>query len=609
MNASLTDILVTRGWLTQGAADELPGRLNPGETPQHGLVRLGLCAEERVMRAVAQQWMLPFVDLEGVTVPTELVELVSTDPAVRRLVKDRGMLPFARIDPSAAPLSGMYRRPDVEANANGPASGVLSGGVISGAPVSGVRSKAAPPTLRVAVSDPSDLTGLDELARRLRCKVTPVVALRTHIERIIRETYGIGEVEPDAEEGDKGKAGESDEVRDAQDTAVVRLVREIIEYAVRSRASDIHIEPYEKKLRVRFRIDGVLADAPLPDGVHKREKAIVARIKILAGLKTDEKRLPQDGRIKQIVSGRAIDFRVSVIPMLWGEGVVMRILDQSAVLLGLEDLGMAERDKELFRRIIDLPHGIFLVTGPTGSGKTTTLYTALNTINSPDIKIITIEDPVEYQLVGINQIEVKHKIGLTFAEGLRRVLRHDPDVVLVGEIRDSETAEVATQASLTGHLVLSTLHTNDAPSAMTRLVDMGLEPYLASSTVEAVMAQRLVRILCENCKESYDPSGQVLPPDLARLKPSKLWRPRGCNQCNNSGYRGRKGIFELMPMDDHIREMVIRKEGAHAIKTYALSKGMRTLRQDGLFKVIQGRTTIEEVSRNTREDELNFSEK
>jgi general secretion pathway protein E/type IV pilus assembly protein PilB len=629
MHDAVADILVRKGWLTAQAAAELAARLNPGEPPHAGLIRLGLVPEDRVMRAVAQQWQLPFVDLESVRIDPELVDRVNADVAVKRLVKDRLLLPYQRVGGLAAAGNGTNGSatgalpaigsgtvaipsvPSLGGNGIGGAGGAGNGanGVRGGATAQvAAVSSASAGGIRVAVADPGDLPALDELARRMRAKVSPVVSPRGQLERIIRETFGIGEADPDAEEGKAGE-GVSDEVKDAQDTAVVRLVREIIEYAVRSRASDIHIEPYEKKLRVRFRIDGVLHDAPLPDGIHKREKAIVARIKILAGLKTDEKRLPQDGRIKQAVNGKPIDFRVSIIPMLWGEGVVMRILDQSSVLLGLNDIGMSDRDRDMFLRIVNMPHGIFLVTGPTGSGKTTTLYTALNTINSEDIKIITIEDPVEYQLVGINQIEVKHKIGLTFAEGLRRILRHDPDVVLVGEIRDSETAEVATQASLTGHLVLSTLHTNDAPSAMTRLVDMGLEPYLAASTVEAVMAQRLVRILCPVCKETYDPSTQVLPPDLARLRPTKLWRPRGCNQCNNTGYKGRKGVFELMPVDDAIREMVIRKEGAHALKKYALANlGMRTLRQDGLAKVMEGKTTIDEVMRNTKEEELAFSD-
>jgi general secretion pathway protein E/type IV pilus assembly protein PilB len=560
MNQGLLDILIAKGRLTQQAADEAQTKLNPGEPLHAALVRLGMTTEEQVMPLVAQQWMLPYLELEGITVDPELVERISAEMPVKRLVKDRGLLPFSR-------TNGL---------------------------------------LRVAVWDPGDLASLDELARRLQVKVAPAVALRSAIDRIIRDTYGIGEVEAETEQEKTVAAGEDADVRDAQDTAVVRLVKEVFEYAVRSRASDIHIEPYEKKLRIRFRIDGVLHDAPLPEGIHKREKAIVARVKILAGLKTDEKRLPQDGRIKQIIAGRNIDFRVSVIPMLYGEGVVLRLLDQSSVLYGLEELGMNKRNLELFNRIIDLPHGIFLVTGPTGSGKTTTLYAALHKINSEDLKIITIEDPVEYQLTGINQIEVKGKIGLTFAEGLRRVLRHDPDVILVGEIRDAETAEVATQAALTGHLVFSTLHTNDAPSAMTRLVDMGLEPYLASSTVEAVLAQRLVRILCSHCKEAYDPASQVLPPELAAAKPAKLYRPKGCTQCNNTGFRGRKGVFELMPMDDVLREMIIKKEGAHVLRKHAMGKGMRSLRTDGWEKVLGGLTTIDEVMRNTKEEEIGF---
>ncbi len=340
----------------------------------------------------------------------------------------------------------------------------------------------------------------------------------------------------------------------AEDASIIKFVNQVLAEAIERRATDVHFEPFENAFRVRYRVDGVLQEANIPPEVRQFQPAIVSRLKILSHLDIAEKRLPQDGRIKLQVAAREIDVRVSVIPMLHGEAVVLRLLDRGAMLLGLEHLGMAERDRRLFERILDLPHGIVLVTGPTGSGKTTTLYAGLSRINDVERKIITIEDPIEYHLHGINQIQVSTKAGLTFARGLRSILRHDPDVILIGEIRDRETAEIAVQASLTGHLVFSTLHTNDAPGAITRLVDMGIEPYLVASSLEMVLAQRLVRLICPACRQPYAaPDADALRSELGGEIPDQLYHGRGCRQCQGTGYRGRTGIFELMPVTERIR--------------------------------------------------------
>jgi len=378
----------------------------------------------------------------------------------------------------------------------------------------------------------------------------------------------------------------------------------VLAEALDLRATDVHLEPFENQLRVRYRIDGVLQEANIPASVRRYHAAIVSRLKILSHLDIAEKRLPQDGRIRLKIGAREIDLRVSVIPMIHGEAVVLRILDRGDALLGLEHLGMSARDNAEFTRILDLPHGIALVTGPTGSGKTTTLYAALSRINDVERKIITIEDPVEYQLRGINQIQVSTKAGLTFAMGLRSILRHDPDVVLVGEIRDHETADIAVQASLTGHLVFSTLHTNDAPGAATRLIDMGVEPYLVTSSVEIIVAQRLVRLICPKCK-APDPSADraMLADEMDGKLPEVFYRGTGCRHCQESGYRGRTGVFEMMPMTDEIRALILEHAPSGTVRKVALQQGMSSLRDDGWRLVREGRTTIEEVMRNTKDEQ------
>lgn len=455
--------------------------------------------------------------------------------------------------------------------------------------------------LQVATSDPFDLYAFDDLRLLTGLNIQPVLATREEIEKVIKTHYGLGGdtldemVGEDAAPAASLEAGSEDLLEAAQEASVIKLVNEIILEAVNERASDIHVEPYEHHLAIRYRIDGVLQEAPVPPQMHRFAAAIISRIKILANLNIAERRIPQDGRIKFNVGGRQIDVRVSVIPMLFGEGVVMRLLDKANVLFTLPQLGMDERSFGLFKGLIDHPHGIFLVTGPTGAGKTTTLYAALNAIVGPGLKVLTVEDPVEYHLAGVNQIPVHAAVGMTFEKGLRAILRHDPDVVMIGEIRDLETGSAAIQAALTGHLVLSTLHTNDAASAPMRLIDMGVEPFLISSTLIGSMAQRLVRRICSKCKADYEPDRAHLPRDLELAAGEKLWRGAGCPNCRNTGYRGRSGLYELMVMSDAIAEKIIEQAPSPQIVAVAKQAGLRLLREDGWDKVRAGVTTPDEV--------------
>jgi len=469
--------------------------------------------------------------------------------------------------------------------------------------------------LIVATSNPFDLYPIDEVSAATGLSVMPVLASRDEITKLIKKHLGVGR---ETVEGLIAQTIEDDEVQlledietdgselseMAQEASVIRLVNEILLEALDSRASDVHIESQPSGLAIRYRIDGILHSQPMPPEIHRFQAAIISRLKIMARLNIAEKRLPQDGRIKLKVKGRDIDVRVSVMPMIHGEGIVMRLLDKSAMVFELKSLGMEGDVYSIYRELIDLPHGIILFVGPTGCGKTTTLYASLLEINRPDIKIITTEDPVEYQLQGINQIQVHSKIGLTFARSLRSILRHDPDVVLVGEIRDLETAENAIQASLTGHLVFSTLHTNDAAGAYTRLVDMGVEPFLVSSTVEAVMAQRLVRRLCERCKRPFDPHPDDLPDDfpVKGLAGGQLYEAVGCRECRHVGYRGRLGVFELMVTTKAIRHLAHENASTWEIKKAAINNGMATLRVDGWKKALNGHTSVDEIVRVTKGD-------
>ncbi|XZE55554.1 type II secretion system ATPase GspE [Planctomycetaceae bacterium SH139] len=469
--------------------------------------------------------------------------------------------------------------------------------------------------LRLAVSNPFAFDAFDTVATAVSREVRPVVTTPETVRELIKRNLGVGAETIDGliamqrqQAGDVQMLEDldldgSEDAEAASQASVVRLVNEILSEAVEARASDIHIEAQERRLKLRYRIDGVLQLQSVPPEMNQFQAAIVSRLKIMAKMNIAEKRVPQDGRIKLRVAGREVDLRVSIIPMLHGEGVVMRVLDKSNLSFSLRDIGMPEDTYAQFKKLIQLPHGIVLVTGPTGSGKTTTLYSALNEIKSEDTKIITTEDPIEYQLEGINQIQVQHKVGLTFAACLRAILRHDPDVVLVGEIRDLETAENATQASLTGHMVFSTLHTNDAAGAYMRLCDMGVEPFLVASTVEGVMAQRLVRRLCADCREAYQPDPSELPEDfpLEQLH-GPLYRPTGCESCRGTGYRGRMGIYELLVTNTTIRDLATQRAPANQIKDAAMAAGMQTLRGDGWQKAISGITTVEEVLRVTKAD-------
>ncbi len=472
-------------------------------------------------------------------------------------------------------------------------------------------------SLVVATADPLDLYPLDEASAAISQSITPVVAERGEIARLVKRHMGVGS---ETVEGLMAATVEEDEVElldqiesdgselseMAQEASVVRLVNEIMLEAIESRASDVHIESQSDGLVIRYRIDGILHPQPVPPEINRFQAAIISRLKIMARLNIAEKRLPQDGRIKLRVHGREVDIRLSVIPMIHGEGLVMRILDKGSMVFDLQGLGMNPATYEPFSKLIRLPHGIVLVTGPTGSGKTTTLYSSLMEIKGPDNKIITTEDPVEYQLDGINQIQVHPKIGLTFAASLRSILRHDPDIVLIGEIRDLETAENAIQASLTGHLVFSTLHTNDAAGAYTRMTDMGVEPFLVASTVEAVMAQRLLRKLCEHCKQPYQPTRDELPSDFPweELDGRPLYRSAGCRVCRKVGYTGRMGIYELLVTNENIRQLAHDRVSSWDIRKAALESGMRTLRMDAWDKALAGKTSVEEVLRITKGDRL-----
>jgi len=558
----LGEILVKNGVVTDARIEEALRLREKGERIGEALRRLGHAAEDDVLLALSEQTRLPVVDLAGREIPPDVLELVSVKTIFRRKV-----LPFEKH--------------------NG--------------------------TLRVALADPLDLDVLDELRVLVKGDIEPVIARTTEIDRLIRKYYGVAADEVDrmveaAREEltvlKEESGADAEATALAEDAGLIKFVNQLFTEGVRDRASDIHIEPLEAGLRIRYRIDGVLHAVPVPPQIGRFTPAIISRLKIMSGLNIAEKRLPQDGRIMLKALGHEIDVRVSIIPNVWGEGVCLRLLDRRNIQLTLEDLGMPPKVLEQFRSLITQPHGILLVTGPTGSGKTTTLYAALQKINSVEDKIITIEDPVEYHLGGIKQIQVNPKTGLTFANGLRAILRHDPDIIMVGEIRDQETAEIAIQSALTGHFVFSTLHTNDAPSALTRLIDMGLEPFLVSSTIEGLLAQRLVRRVCGSCREETKAKAAefetgALPEDIRTF-----WRGRGCQECRGTGYRGRQGVFELVVLNDAVRDLVLKHASAGAVKRACVEAGLRSLREDGWDRVRAGVTTPEEVIRITKADKL-----
>ena len=555
----LGEILVAEGLTSPDAVERaLARQRTTGELIGQALVALGVVTQDEVLRAVAAQQDLPYLPRD---------EMPSALPVLKN-------------------LSAKYLR----TYAVCPVS--VEGGQMT-----------------VATSDPRNPVVVDDLRQTTGLSVKLVISSPEAITEAIDRTYdgaNASALQRIVEGMDEERSGDGDEdvshLRDmAFEAPVVRLVNLLVENAITAEASDIHIEPFEDTLRIRYRIDGILYDQEAPP--RRLQAAVTSRIKIMAEMNIAERRLPQDGRIRVNLHGTRVDIRVSTMPTVHGESIVMRLLQRSSVFLPLDKLGFPADTLKRFESLIKRPHGIILVTGPTGSGKTTTLYGALDKINSPDRKIITIEDPVEYQLKGVNQIPVKPKIGLTFATGLRHIVRQDPDVILVGEIRDLETAEIAIQASLTGHLVFSTLHTNDAPAAITRLQDMGVEPYLVASVLEAVLAQRLVRRICGSCRVQDTPSaadldalGVTAPPGI------RLFRGKGCEECRGTGYRGRMGIYELFPITEDARSLMLRRAASRDIRQYAISAGMVTLRMDGWRRACEGLTTVEEILRVTQED-------
>ncbi len=565
------EILLRKGLLDQRQLEMSRSAQTEGSRLDQAAVELGFISEEVALRALGEEVGLEYVDLAEADIDLSLLKGFP-----QKFIHREMMFPISR--------------------RNG--------------------------TLIVATSDPFNLYPLDELSVATEATVVPVLAGRTEIDKLIKTHLGVGSetIEGLLAQSDESRLELVEEIESdgselsemAQEPSVVRLVNEILLEAIETRASDVHIESEASGLHVRYRIDGVLHPQPVPPEISRFQAAIISRLKIMARLNIAERRLPQDGRIELKVSGREVDVRVSVIPMIHGEGIVLRLLDKGAMEFSLSALGMEDDLYAIFQELIRLPHGIILVTGPTGSGKSTTLYGSLLEIRSGSTKIITTEDPVEYQLEGINQIQVHPKIGLTFSNSLRAILRHDPDIVLIGEIRDLETAENAIQASLTGHLVFSTLHTNDAAGAYTRLVDMGVEPFLVSSTVEAVMAQRLVRTLCSHCKQSYQPPREELPDDFPydQLENGKgMYRPVGCRECRQVGYTGRVGLFELLVTTRQIRQLAHDGASSWKVEEMAIQQGMRTLRLDGWRKVLAGRTSVEEVVRVTKGNTVEMQKK
>ena len=530
--------------LSKGLGHQRGKKLKLGEA----LVELGFATNEQVTKALAKQHKMPYVDLTKPNrIPADILNKVP-----QNIVEQFGILPL-----------------------------MVKGG-----------------KLAVAVDDPVKLFQLDELRFVLNTELMAVLATADALKDAINIHYhgGTGETEAALAKETGSIDGEAD------DAPIIRLVSIMIESALNNRASDIHIEPQGNRIRIRFRIDGVLRETGShPIHLHG---PLLSRLKIMAGMDIAEKRKPQDGQISVKIMGRELDIRASILPSNWGETMVMRLLDKETALVSLDTLGFYEQDYQRFKNIIKRPNGIFLVTGPTGSGKTTTLYAALKELNRSDVKLITAEDPVEYHINGINQVQVKHKIGLGFARILRAMLRQAPDIILVGEIRDRETAEIAIQAALTGHLVFSTLHTNDAPSALTRLIDMNVKPFLVSSSVQAILAQRLIRTLCEKCKRAYDPEqSELIALDITRndIEGRTIYGPVGCEECEFTGFRGRIGIFELMEIDWTIREMTIAMEPTMKIRGQAVNSGLLTpLLIDGVRKVLEGKSSIREILKAVR---------
>ncbi|MEI8350185.1 MAG: type II secretion system ATPase GspE [Candidatus Omnitrophota bacterium] len=551
-NFEIVNLLLEKGLITQEqltkAQDEVK---RTGLSLDRALEKLGFISEDDIASALAVHLNVPFMDLKDYIIDSELVKLIPEN-----IAKKYKVVPLFMIGQS----------------------------------------------LTVAMVNPQDIVALDQVRKvSKKDSIDPVLTTEKGIQRILDYYYVVGgsisEIVKSIETKKVGTEEEKDLSEIVEEAPVIKLVNMMFMQAVKDRASDIHVEPEHGASRVRNRIDGIMHEAyTFPKHLHR---AIASRIKLLSGMDIAESRKPQDGRIRLKVQNKDLDVRVSTFPTIHGENVVMRLLDKSAVVLGLEDLGFDKDELTIFDKLIRHPNGIILVTGPTGSGKTTTLYSTLSTISTMEKNIITIEDPVEYELPLIRQTQVNPRAGITFADGLRAILRQDPDIIMVGEIRDKETAEIAIQASLTGHLVLSTLHTNDAPSSLARLIDMGVEPFLISSSVIGILAQRLVRKICEKCKEKYSPDASVLK-DLGMAPKQELYRGKGCPECKNTGYRGRIGVYEMLLINDAIREMINNKASADQIMNKAVESGMKALYKDGLEKAIKGITTAEEVLRVTK---------
>ena len=559
----IVSTLVDKDLIAPEEAEEVLTQVETtGEVLFDVLHRDGLVEREKAMEAYAQSYGMQFVDLDDFEPDNELIDIIDSATAQQYFV-----LPYERSDTR----------------------------------------------IKLAVAEPPDLRMTDDLEALLETQIECVLADPELLEELITEYYGasmgdIDSVLSELGEDDLQYVEDEDEEQDvaqleeqAEEAPVIKLVNMIIMEAVQRGTSDIHIEPLEERLLVRYRIDGVLHEAHEPP--KRLEGAVISRIKIMSDMDIAERRVPQDGRIKLKMMGKELDFRVNTLPGIHGESVVLRILDKEAISFGLGELGFLPDNQALFDKLIRRPNGIILVTGPTGSGKTTTLYSALMEINTPDRKLITIENPVEYQLEGINQMQVNEEIGLDFSLGLKSLLRQSPDVILVGEIRDYETAEIAIRAALTGHLVFSTLHTNDAPSAVNRLIDLGVNPYLISSSVQAIMAQRLCRTICDNCKTAYEPDMEYIervgfPKD--EVEETTFYQGEGCEECNMTGYSGRVAIFEMMTSSERLKELILEGSATNKIRNVAIKEGMRTLRQDGFIKVKLGQTTLMEVARVTQ---------
>ena len=555
------DILVKNQVISSEQLQESRDVMKNGGSLQEALLKLEYANPLQVAKAVAEFNHYEFIDLTDIEVPDEAIKLMTAGTA-----RESNVVPIS--------TDGL--------------------------------------SVKLAVADPSDFGMIQKLSFIMNKEIVPVVASLEQIRELIDKVYpqddvdnsapliDFSEIENEFAQADAGRAGD-----DSGEGGVIKLVNKILSEGVELRASDIHIEPFATRVRIRYRVDGVLVEKENPP--YRYLLPILSRLKIMAGIDISEKRRPQDGRIKTSLKGRDFDLRLSLLPTVYGQSAVMRILDRSNIKVNIRDLGLAEDDFARFQNLIKRPNGIFLVTGPTGSGKTTTLYSAINELNTTERKIITAEDPVEYYLPGINQCEVKHNIGLDFARIIRAMLRQAPNVILVGEIRDAETAKIAIEASLTGHLVFSTLHTNDAPSAITRLIDIGVQPFLVASSIIAVMAQRLVRRICPKCKEPYTPT----PADIKasgltaeQIGNGKFVRGKGCSNCNKTGYRGRQGIYEMLRLDGKLREMAFKGSSAQEMRRHAKAKGMRNLLDDGMLKVCKGMTTFEEVLSTCHHDSV-----